>query len=431
MRGPSGTPLAYTVTLNTDLELDDVVAATQFKAGFAADVGAALAIEPAHVMVNSLKLGSLVVGFAVKLIPCATVAGGGFQCDYVGDGYCDVNGAYNTAAHQYDGGDCCEDTCAKGSKTPFYVAGTAPERLYACGVNGYDCKRPTNDTDVPQVFDYGHPTTAATTTTTTTSTTTTTTTAEPTNYCTHYDMPYINMTNEQCIAAFGEDLAEYFRDATDCDDCLNATTAHVSGWPQLPQCETTLPKLNEVAGHALAFDKKFDGEADVYTFLCDGGNCFDNAVVVDIGTWCTSAITSFEAAFERSETFNQVSSALRACARQLRRFCQCVCWCAVLPRSASGRCGCRAHGACIVCPCAVAAFNQNINGFNASAVTTMRSTFSSAAAFNQTINGWNTGTVADMSYMFYKAAAFNQNINGFNTRTVPSIRTSTASTPAP
>ena len=47
--------------------------------------------------------------------------------DWVGDGYCDRYGGYNTAGCGYDGGDCCEQTCEDGA-------------YYSCGVVGYDCE---------------------------------------------------------------------------------------------------------------------------------------------------------------------------------------------------------------------------------------------------------------------------------------------------
>ena len=57
-----------------------------------------------------------------------------FPC-YVRDYYCDIDGDYNTAECNYDGGDCCEDTCIFGQ---------------FCGPC-YDCKDPnselTGDTD--------------------------------------------------------------------------------------------------------------------------------------------------------------------------------------------------------------------------------------------------------------------------------------------
>ena len=64
-----------------------------------------------------------------------------------------------------------------------------------------------------------------------------------------------NMDNEQGAAAFDEELTEYFRDASECEDCLNATTAEVSPWPQqLPQCMAKFPNLMQVAGRALSTD---------------------------------------------------------------------------------------------------------------------------------------------------------------------------------
>lgn len=46
--------------------------------------------------------------------------------NWIGDGYCDSG--CNDAAHSWDGGDCCADTCIDAS--------------YDCGFNGFDCKGP-------------------------------------------------------------------------------------------------------------------------------------------------------------------------------------------------------------------------------------------------------------------------------------------------
>ena len=43
---------------------------------------------------------------------------------YLGDGLCDMNGGYNTKKCNYDGGDCCSETC---------------NRHFFCGLFGYDC----------------------------------------------------------------------------------------------------------------------------------------------------------------------------------------------------------------------------------------------------------------------------------------------------
>lgn len=45
--------------------------------------------------------------------------------DWIGDGYCDRDPAYNNEACGYDGGDCCEETCQ--------------DSAYGCGANGYQC----------------------------------------------------------------------------------------------------------------------------------------------------------------------------------------------------------------------------------------------------------------------------------------------------
>eukprot|EP01083_Nonionella_stella_P168496 569039_1 len=48
---------------------------------------------------------------------------------YIQDGACDVYGDYNTAECHYDGGDCCQETCASSP--------------YSCGINGYYCIDPS------------------------------------------------------------------------------------------------------------------------------------------------------------------------------------------------------------------------------------------------------------------------------------------------
>ena len=48
---------------------------------------------------------------------------------YVGDGWCDPVAPYNTAACNWDDGDCCECTCQEGGFNP-------------CGSNGYNCLDP-------------------------------------------------------------------------------------------------------------------------------------------------------------------------------------------------------------------------------------------------------------------------------------------------
>ena len=143
-----------------------------------------------------------------------------------------------------------------------------------------------------------------------------TTTAEP--MCTPPN-PYSSDINE-CAAAFDDDLAEYFRDTSDCEDCVNPMTGDVSAWPQLPTCVTQLPNIGSVAGLALSTDIADYGEpkndgTDCWhqpgCMLCDGvhGSCFGNAAI-GLNTWCTSGLTSFAGAFSRMDSFNQVSSAL-------------------------------------------------------------------------------------------------------------------------
>lgn len=68
-----------------------------------------------------------------------------------------------------------------------------------------------------------------------------------------------------------------------------------------------------------------------------------------------------------------------------------------------------------------ATFNQDISGWDVSAVTSMNGTFSWATAFNQDISGWNTTQVTSMSHMFAGTNAFNQPIGGWDTSKVTSM----------
>ena len=70
------------------------------------------------------------------------------------------------------------------------------------------------------------------------------------------------------------------------------------------------------------------------------------------------------------------------------------------------------------------AFNQNIGGWNTSAVTNMGSMFYGVTTFNQDISGWNTGAVTTMQSMFYDATAFNNggaNLDWNDTSSVTSM----------
>lgn len=63
-------------------------------------------------------------------------------------------------------------------------------------------------------------------------------------------------------------------------------------------------------------------------------------------------------------------------------------------------------------------FNQNINSWDTSNVTSMKYAFGGASSFNQPLSSWNTSKVTDMSYMFYYASAFNQPIASWDTSNV-------------
>jgi len=59
---------------------------------------------------------------------------------YLGDGYCDLDGCYNSEACGWDHGDCCEDTCGQFGNT-----------AYDCGFGGFYCEDPTQCTN-PSCF---------------------------------------------------------------------------------------------------------------------------------------------------------------------------------------------------------------------------------------------------------------------------------------
>jgi hypothetical protein len=57
-----------------------------------------------------------------------------------------------------------------------------------------------------------------------------------------------------------------------------------------------------------------------------------------------------------------------------------------------------------------AAYNQPMDNWDVSKVTTMDSMFARAAAYNQPMDNWDVSKVTNMDFMFYDAAAFNQNL---------------------
>jgi surface protein len=59
-------------------------------------------------------------------------------------------------------------------------------------------------------------------------------------------------------------------------------------------------------------------------------------------------------------------------------------------------------------------FNQPLNNWNVSSATNMSSMFENATAFNGDISSWNVSSVTNFSRMFIFSSAFNQNIGGWN-----------------
>ena len=59
-------------------------------------------------------------------------------------------------------------------------------------------------------------------------------------------------------------------------------------------------------------------------------------------------------------------------------------------------------------------FNQPLNGWNTSSVTSMGGMFTDAKSFNQPLYRWDTSSVTDMMNMFLGARSFNQDLSKWN-----------------
>ncbi|KAL7523839.1 hypothetical protein ACHAXR_000356, partial [Thalassiosira sp. AJA248-18] len=67
-------------------------------------------------------------------------------------------------------------------------------------------------------------------------------------------------------------------------------------------------------------------------------------------------------------------------------------------------------------------FDQPLEDWDTSSVTSMWNMFNGASSFNQPIGGWNTGSVTTMSSMFRGAPLFDQPIGGWNTSSVSNMK---------
>jgi surface protein len=63
-------------------------------------------------------------------------------------------------------------------------------------------------------------------------------------------------------------------------------------------------------------------------------------------------------------------------------------------------------------------FNEDLEGWDTSNVSTMVQMFDGATSFNKDIGDWGTGKVSRMRLMFYQAASFNQDISSWDTASV-------------
>ena len=108
----------------------------------------------------------------------------------------------------------------------------------------------------------------------------------------------------------------------------------------------------------------------------------DLAALGDIGTWCTSGITSMALLFRDKSTFDQDIGGWDT-------------------SSVTGMGNMFLNAA---------SFNQDITGWDTSSVKFMDGVFAGATSFNQDISGWNVNSVTLMDRMFENASAFTQNL---------------------
>ncbi|MBT3406191.1 BspA family leucine-rich repeat surface protein, partial [Candidatus Woesearchaeota archaeon] len=67
------------------------------------------------------------------------------------------------------------------------------------------------------------------------------------------------------------------------------------------------------------------------------------------------------------------------------------------------------------------AFNQDIGDWNLSSIININKLFYNAQSFNQNINTWDISGVTNLEAMFYNANSFNQSLNNWNVSTVTSM----------
>lgn len=159
--------------------------------------------------------------------------------------------------------------------------------------------------------------------------------------------------------------------------------------------------------------------SDLYPYASEG---FDPAYVlgsnVDISTWDTGNVTTFENMFQYNGKFvSDISAWNTSSAINMKGMF---------------------HGA-LVFNANIAdwntgnvtnmsfmfkdtlVFNQPIGSWNTSSVTTMEEMFEGAEAFNQDISSWDTGNVTTMERMFLNAENFNKNISSWDTSNVTNM----------
>ena len=172
--------------------------------------------------------------------------------------------------------------------------------------------------------------------------------------------------------------------------------------------------------NSAALKSAVDAYTSAGTTYTDNGTTKDLTTLGDIGTWCTSGITSMSNLFDGKSSFNESINAwdTSSVTKMAAMFKGATVYDQPLDAWVTSS---------VTSMAAMfrdtAAFNQDISGWNVSSVTAMNSMFRNAAEFDQPIGSWNTVSMTNMQCMFCDGASkFNQDISGWTVSSVTDMR---------
>jgi surface protein len=123
-------------------------------------------------------------------------------------------------------------------------------------------------------------------------------------------------------------------------------------------------------------------------------SCTSLTTVPSINSWATSGVTTFEAIFRDSTSFNQNLDSLDVSgATNIASFFR-----------------------------NIASFNQPVGSWDTSSVQTALSVFDGASSFNQPLDSWDVSSVTNMNAIFRGASSFNQPLNSWDITSVGTLR---------